>query len=91
MTQDSGVAKRERRGRETGSVFIMEWYYESAGVWVATARLSADDVPLFWRVSVEKSGLFGVGKSDRELESAGKLFETLAAAQADCEAKEQAR
>jgi len=69
----------------------MDWYYESAGVWVATAGLSADDVPLFWRISVQKTGLFSTAFTDRELQVSGKQFETYRAAEAECTQRESAR
>lgn len=69
----------------------MKWYYESTGVWVATAGLSADDVPLFWRISIEKTGLFSTAFTDRELQVSGKQFETHKLAEAECERREVAR
>lgn len=69
----------------------MEWFYESKGVWVATAEMLADDVPLFWRISIEKTGLFSTAFTDRELQVTGKQFETHAAAIAECEKREAAR
>lgn len=66
----------------------MDWYYESTGVWVAAAGLSADDVPLFWRISIEKTGLFSTAFTDRELQITGKQFETHSAAVAECEHRE---
>lgn len=69
----------------------MEWFYESPGVWVAAAGLSADDVPLFWRISIEKTGMFSTVFTDRELQVKGKQFETHALAIAECEKREAAR
>lgn len=69
----------------------MEWFYESKGVWVATAGLSADDVPLFWRISIEKTGLFSTAFTDSELQVSGKQFETYKSAEAECERRETAR
>lgn len=69
----------------------MDWFYESCGVWVANAKLNADGVPLFWRVTVGKHGLFSAAGSDSELMPSSKLFPTFAEAKADCEKKEQSR
>jgi hypothetical protein len=69
----------------------MEWFYESKGVWVAAARIVADDVSLFWRISIEKTGLFSTAFTDSELQVSGKQFETYKAAVAECECRESAR
>lgn len=69
----------------------MDWFYESAGVWVANAKLNADDVPLFWRVTIGKHGLFSTVGSDSELMPSSKMFQTFAEAKQDCEQKEQNR
>lgn len=69
----------------------MDWFYESTGVWVATAGLSADDVPLFWRINIEKTGLFSTAFTDRELQVSRKQFDTYKSAEAECERQETAR
>jgi hypothetical protein len=69
----------------------MDWFYESAGAWVATAQMTADDVPLFWRVKVEKTGLFSAGQSDSELAASGRQFTTYHEATSDCELREMVR
>lgn len=69
----------------------MDWHYESIGVWVAAAKLSADDVPLFWRVRVEKTGLFSAAGSDSELVASSRQFTTYYEATSDCELREMTR
>jgi hypothetical protein len=69
----------------------MDWFYESKGVWVATAALLADDVALSWRISIEKTGLFSTAFTDSELQVSGGHFVTLAQAVAECECREAAR
>ena len=69
----------------------MEWFYESAGVWVAQAGMVADEMLLFWRVSIEKTGLFFVGKTDSVLSPSGKQFATHREAVSDCESREAKR
>lgn len=69
----------------------MDWYYESTGVWVATAVLLADEVSLFWRIKIEKTGLFSTAFTDRELQVSGKQFDTYKAAEAECERREADR
>lgn len=69
----------------------MEWFYESAGVWVATAQMTADGVTLFWRVKIGKTGLFFAGQSDSELDASSRQFTTHREAVGDCELREMTR
>ena len=66
----------------------MDWHYESTGVWVAKSRLTADGALLFWRVQIEKTGLFTAGNSDSELGPGGRLFVTHSEATQYCEMQE---
>ena len=60
----------------------LNWYYESAGRWVAQSeKMTADDCILFYRITVEKTGLFSLSKSDGILNVGSKMFATLKQAQ----------
>jgi hypothetical protein len=69
----------------------MNWNYESAGVWVAASHMTADDAPRFWRVNIEKTGLFSAGQSDSELDASNRQFTTHHEATHDCELREMTR
>ena len=68
----------------------MNWNYESTGAWAASASVTADDALLFWRVKIQKTGLFSCGESDSELAASGRLFTTAQEAMRDCESKDAA-
>lgn len=81
----------KRTQKQSSNFYGLEWCYESDGTWVAAARLTADGVPLFWRVRIEKTGLFSIGKSDSELFPQSRQFATHLEAVTYCELCERIR
>lgn len=66
-----------------------DWHCESAGRWAARSeKMSADDCILFYRITVEETGLFSLCKSDGILNAGSKMFATLKQAQLAAEAIE---
>jgi len=53
--------------------------------------MTADGVPLFWRVKIGKTGLFSAGQSDSELGASARQFTTYCEAVSDCELREVTR
>jgi hypothetical protein len=66
----------------------MQWHYESVGVWVAKSGITADDALLFWRVKIQKTGLFSCSQSDNELDASEAQFATAQEAMDACATKE---